>query len=158
MKTILSASSVLVGLALAAAGMTTTAHADTAHHAREQKIVANIGASYDLLKSRHAALPTVDTARAEKTVVTDKQVDQKVKDRFDELEYCFLKLPAGRRFSTTAILHVSIDGDGTVSQAHMIGEVPVSVDKCMTQAAMRWRFAVTGNSCELEHSFTLNAN
>jgi hypothetical protein len=88
--------------------------------------------------------------------VTDKQVDQKVKDRFDDLEVCWLRVPSGKRISTTAIMHLSIDESGLVSEARMEGELPAGVEKCMTSAAKSWRFAVTGSKCQLEHSFTLN--
>ena len=157
MKTILAAPRIIVTLA-AVGAFASPALAD-GNHAHDQSIAAkkpDIGASFDPLKPRHAALPTADQEIAAKGVVTERQVDQKVKDRSDDLEYCWLRVPAGKRISTTAIMHISIDETGLVSEARMEGELPAGVEKCMTSAAKSWRFAVTGSKCELEHAFTLN--
>lgn len=113
----------------------------------------NLGESFDL-KQRRTALPR-DTETQATRSLTDAQVGRVIKDRIGDLEYCWLKLPAGRRTASAATLHVTIEAIGTVAEARIDGELPAGVGKCITTAAGRWTFPVAEGRTEIEHGITL---
>jgi hypothetical protein len=80
-----------------------------------------------------------------------------VKSKADELEYCWIKLPAKQRVETSGMLHIAIEASGTVAGAWIDGSIPASVEKCMTDRAAKWTFPAADAGSEIEHpiSFSL---
>ncbi len=140
---------ILVSLALAL--LSSSAVADKAKPKPAKK--PNFGESFDL-KARSSSKPRdVDPAIARN--LTEHQAGRVIKDKIGDLEYCWLKLPAGKRVASAAMLKVTIEAAGTVTQARVDGELPAGVAKCITSAANRWTFPVADARSEIEHGITL---
>ena len=114
----------------------------------------NFGESFDLKQRRSAPPRDVDPPVVVRSL-SDSQTDRVIKNHVEDLEYCWLKLPASRRTTTAATLHVTIEAIGNVADARVEGELPTGVAKCMSLAASKWRFPVTDARTELEHGITL---
>jgi len=113
----------------------------------------NFGESFEL-KGRFASRPRDIDPAIVKNVV-ERQPGRVLKDRMADLEYCWLKLPAGKRVASAAMLRVTVEAEGTVTQARVDGELPAGVARCITSAAQRWVFPVAEARVEIEHGITL---
>jgi len=140
---------ILVSLALTL--LSSSAFADKAKPKPTKK--PNYGESFEL-KGRFASKPR----DVDPTIV--KNVEQAptrvIKDKVGDLEYCWLKLPAGKRAASSAMLRVTIEAAGNVTQARVEGELPAGVGKCITSAANRWTFPAADARSEIEHGITLS--
>ena len=87
--------------------------------------------------------------------VTENQASRVIKERIADVEYCWLKLPSGKRPTSAALLKLTIEPTGGVSFARIEGELPAGVGKCITTAASRWNFPVSDARSEIEHGITL---
>jgi len=114
----------------------------------------NFGESY-ILGGRDAAQPTVAEATQDAKSVTDSQVGKVVHERVEELEYCWLRLPASKRVATSATLHLAIEASGAVAGVTIDGELPVGMGKCITAAASKWTFPSADSGCEIEHGIAM---
>jgi hypothetical protein len=113
----------------------------------------NFGESY-ALKSRTTGKPRdIDPAIVRN--VTEAQSGRVIKERIADVEYCWLKVPAGKRTASAAMLKVTIEAAGNVSSARLDGELPAGVGKCITAAAGRWTFPAGDARSEIEHGITL---
>jgi hypothetical protein len=117
----------------------------------------NYGESFGL-RSRASEQPKV--AEQDPTVqiksLTDSQVNKVVKDKLVDVENCWLKLPAAKRVTSSATLHIAVE-NGMVVAARIDGELPKGVAQCITAATDRWAFPVTDSRSELEQGIVLNA-
>lgn len=115
----------------------------------------NFGESY-ILGARTSAEPTSaePTNDAAKSV-SDSQVGQVVRDRVEELEYCWLRLPASKRVATSATLHLAIEASGAVAGVTIDGTLPAGMSKCITAAASKWTFPSADSGCEIEHGISM---
>lgn len=95
--------------------------------------------------------PTNDTAKT----VSNSQVGQVVRDRVEELEYCWLRLPASKRVATSATLHLAIEATGAVAGVTIDGVLPAGMSKCITAAASKWTFPSADSGCEIEHGISM---
>ncbi|MBA3396805.1 MAG: hypothetical protein H0T89_29510 [Deltaproteobacteria bacterium] len=114
----------------------------------------DLGIGYGL-KQRRSALPTEETEQFEAKALTESQVGKIVRERSDELEYCWLRLPPSKRVVSAAILHLSIHGTGKVASVEVNGDMPAGVAKCITSAASRWTFPVADAATEVDHGIML---
>jgi hypothetical protein len=132
--------------------------ATTAYAAPKKDVKPNLGESYGL-KQRHTDAPSGDapTAAPDNRPLSERQVAQVVNDKLDDLEYCWLKVPANKRVASTAILHLAIAG-GEVSESRTVGTLPAGVDKCIGMVTKRWHFPVTPSPCEIEPALTFTAH
>ena len=113
---------------------------------------SNFGESFEL-KGRFASKPRdVDPTIVKNVEHAPTRV---IKDKLSDLEYCWLKLPAGKRAASSAMLRVTIEAAGNVTQARVDGELPAGVGKCITAAANRWTFPAADARSEIEHGITL---
>lgn len=109
------------------------------------------------LKKRATALPTpeIDTEQFEAKSLTENQVGDIVRERAEELEYCWLRLPAKQRVVSAAILHLEIAGSGKVTAIEVNGDMPAGVDKCITKMASRWTFPAADAPTSVDHGIML---
>lgn len=117
----------------------------------------DLGLAYGL-KQRRAALPaeiSEETEQFDAKALTESQVGKIVRERSDELEYCWLRLPPAKRVVSAAILHLSIQGTGKVASVEVNGDMPAGVAKCITSAASRWTFPVADAATEVDHGIML---
>ena len=116
----------------------------------------NLGLAYGL-KERATALPdtTADNEEFEVARLKENQVSAIVKERADDLEYCWLRLPSSKRVVSAAILHLSIEASGKVAAVEVNGDLPAGVGKCITQMAQRWTFPAADASTEIDHGIML---
>ena len=113
----------------------------------------NFGDGYEL-KGRSSSGPrVVDTVVVRN--VHERPSGRVLADRMDDLETCWLKLPAAKRVASAATLHVTIEAAGNVTAARVDGELPTGVGKCITTAASRWTFPAAETRAEVEHGITL---
>ena len=88
--------------------------------------------------------------------LTESQANKVVNDKLVDVENCWLKLPAAKRVTTSATLHLAVE-NGMVVAARVDGELPKGVAQCITAATDRWAFPVTDSRSELEQGIVLNA-
>jgi hypothetical protein len=77
-----------------------------------------------------------------------------VKDRRDDLEYCWLRVPAARRDATTAVLKLAVDPTGAVTTAGVSG-VPPEARGCIASAAAAWTFPDADVASDVEYAIDL---
>ncbi|MDB4953354.1 MAG: hypothetical protein JWO36_923 [Myxococcales bacterium] len=123
--------------------------------------------SFDL-GARRAALPTGDAAfatgddvlplNARPKSLSEAQINRVMKKALGDVEYCWDRLPAAaRKTSTTAIVRLSVETTGIVSDIEVESDVPASAQKCISAAAARWTFPTTEASSEVEYAIALHA-
>jgi hypothetical protein len=114
------------------------------------------GESFDLSRlDRRASLPRADVERAAAQSLRVSQVGQVIKDRFDDVEYCWLRLPAATRTPTNAVLALAIEPAGTVTAVQITGGVPAEAEQCLTEAAGRWTFPAADAASDVEYPIEL---
>ncbi len=101
----------------------------------------SFGDSYDVLKpGRRSALP----AEAELVIVprslTQIQVGAVVKDKRNELDYCWQRLAVFDRVPSTAVLKLKIDVEGHVTSLAVGGDAPAAVNNCLKETVPHWTF------------------
>ena len=147
-----------VGVVAAPAFADTAAKKPAKPETQEQLLKQlNYGASFGL-RSRSAEQPKAaeqDPAVQIKSL-TDSQANRVVKDKLVDVENCWLKLPAAKRVTSSATLHIAVE-NGMVVAARVDGELPKGVAACITAATDRWAFPVTDARSELEQGLVLNA-
>ncbi len=115
----------------------------------------DLGASYGL-KARKVTQPAdADPVIASTKPLSENQVGKIVRERSDDLEYCWLRLPAGKRVVSAAVLHLSIAATGKVASVEVNGDLPAGVGKCITSAASRWTFPIADAATEIDHGIML---
>lgn len=114
----------------------------------------NLGLSYGL-KQRKNEVPETDAETFEAKGLADNQVTATVRERADDLEYCWLRLPPSKRVVSAAILHLSIEASGKVVAVEVNGDMPAGVGKCITQMAGRWTFPAADTASEIDHGIML---
>jgi hypothetical protein len=116
----------------------------------------NLGLAYGL-KERATALPdtTADNEEFEVQRLKENQVSAIVKERAEDLEYCWLRLPPSKRVVSAAILHMNIEASGKVAAVEVNGDLPAGVGKCITQMAGRWTFPAADVATEIDHGIML---
>jgi len=122
--------------------------------APEAPLKMNFGESY-YLGGRTSAQPTVAESTGDAKSVSDSQVGKVVHERVEELEYCWLRLPASKRVATSATLHLAIEASGAVAGVTIDGTLPVGMSKCITAAASKWTFPAADSGCEIEHGISM---
>lgn len=123
--------------------------------AEEAPLKMNFGETY-ILGGRTSAQPTaVEPSRDAAKSVSDSQVGKVVHERVEELEYCWLRLPASKRVATSATLHLAIEASGAVAGVTIEGTLPVGMSKCITAAASKWTFPSADSGCEIEHGISM---
>lgn len=115
----------------------------------------DLGLAYGLKTTRQAALPSVHVEDFEAKPLTENQVGSIVRERAEDLEYCWLRLPAKKRVVSAAILHLKIEASGKVAAVEVNGEMPAGVDKCIAQMASRWTFPAADAPSEIDHGIML---
>ncbi len=114
----------------------------------------DLGESY-ILGGRVSAEPTAAEPTNDAKSVSNSQVGQVVRDRVEELEYCWLRLPASKRVATSATLHLAIEATGSVAGVTIDGVLPAGMSKCITAAASKWTFPAADSGCEIEHGISM---
>ncbi len=115
----------------------------------------NYGVGYGL-KDRHASRPKGDVEPVvELKTGTESLMTHTVENRIGDIEVCWLKLPAKRRVASSAIVHLVVEG-GSVTQAHVDGELPAGVASCITAATNQWAFPFVEGRSEVEHAITFH--
>jgi|MudIll2142460700_1097286.scaffolds.fasta_scaffold08253_5 hypothetical protein len=114
----------------------------------------NLGLAYGL-KKRTNALPETDAETFEAKRLNENQVGAIVRERAEDLEYCWLRLPPAKRVVSAAILHLSIEASGKVAAVEVNGDLPAGVGKCITQMAGRWAFPAADAASEIDHGIML---
>jgi hypothetical protein len=115
-----------------------------------------LGEDFGLKSARASAKPDCDEETFELKKVSNKEATAFVKSKSDELEYCWIKLPAKQRIETSAILHIAIEASGVVAGAWIDGSVPAAVEKCMTDRAAKWIFPAADAGSEIEHGISFS--
>ena len=114
----------------------------------------DFGESY-ILGARTSAEPTAAEPTQDAKSVSNSQVGQVLRDRVEELEYCWLRLPASKRVATSATLHLAIEASGAVVGVTIDGVLPAGMGRCITAAASKWTFPSADSGCEIEHGISM---
>lgn len=122
---------------------------------KDAEVKFNFGDDY-VIKNRETETPTVDAETFEAKPITESVAAKVVRERADLLEYCWLRVPAGKRVASSAVLKLAIEAGGSVVGAEVEGELPAGVGKCITAAASKWTFPAADSGCEIEHGISLN--
>jgi hypothetical protein len=123
---------------------------------KDDGLKGKTGDDFVLKSTRASAQPELDAETFEAKSISDKEAIKIVKSKADELEYCWLKVPAAKRTVTSATLHLAIEASGAVAGVWIDGQIPASVDKCMTERATKWAFPVADAGCEVEHGISFS--
>lgn len=121
------------------------------------EVQGDFGGEYTLGLRRATEVAVNDAERDPAKSVTESTVAKVVYERADELEYCWLRVPAAKRTASSAMLKLIIEASGAVAYVDLEGEVPAGVSKCITSAAAKWTFPSADEGCEIEHGISLNA-
>ncbi|MGE0400796.1 MAG: hypothetical protein AB7T06_29060 [Kofleriaceae bacterium] len=116
----------------------------------------DLGEDFGLKSARASAKPDCDEETFDLKRVSNKEAVALVKSKTDELEYCWVKLPAKKRVETSGILHIAIEASGSVAGAWIDGSVPAAVEKCMTDRAAKWVFPAADAGSEIEHGISFS--
>lgn len=148
---------ILVSLSLAVLASSAYADKPRPAPAKPAPKKPNFGDSFDpFARGRSTSGPKiVDTAVVRS--VTEKS-GRTIKDKLDDLEVCWLKLPAAKRTATSVTLRVTVEASGVVTATKLDGELPAGVGKCITAAAGRWTFAAADARTELEQGISLTTH
>ena len=114
----------------------------------------NLGLAYGL-KARKIEVPDTDEETFKAEGLKENQINAIVRERADDLEYCWLRLPPSKRVVSAAILHLSIEASGKVAAVEVNGDMPAGVGKCISQMAGRWTFPVADTASEIDHGIML---
>lgn len=114
----------------------------------------NLGLAYGL-KARKNEVPETDAETFEAKGLKETQVGAIVRERAEDLEYCWLRLPSSKRVVSAAILHLSIEASGKVAAVEVNGDMPAGVGKCISQMAGRWSFPAADTASEIDHGIML---
>jgi hypothetical protein len=116
----------------------------------------NFGESYDLPRlDRRAKLPTETEKAAAAKSLSQVQVGEVVKQRRDDVEYCWASLAITERMPCTAVLKLSIDPQGNVLRAKVGGDAPASVSRCLGDAATHWTFPTAEVKSDVQYPISL---
>ena len=153
----------IVSLLLATASITLLASPALAGKQKPKKEVdevskLNLGLKYALKPTRASALPAETVDKVDAKSLTENQVGAIVRERSEDLEYCWLRLPPAKRVVSAAILHLSIEATGKVAAVEVNGDLPAGVGKCITQMAGRWAFPVADAASEIDHGIMLTTS
>lgn len=112
----------------------------------------SFGEAYDVLKpGRRAALP----GEAELVIVprslTQIQVGAVVKEKRNELDYCWQRLAIMDRVPSTAVLKLKIDVTGQVTSLSIAGDAPAVVNSCLKETVPHWAFPEAETKSELSY-------
>ena len=116
----------------------------------------NLGEEFGLRSARASAKPECDEETFDLKRVSNKDAVALVKTKSDELEYCWVKLPAKQRVETSAMLHIAIEASGAVAGAWIDGSIPAAVEKCMVDRASKWIFPAADAGSEIEHGISFS--
>ena len=115
----------------------------------------NLGESYGL-KARKTALPKADVPdRASVVTLSENQMTRVIKDHLDEIQYCWMRVPRGKRAVSAAILVLAVEPIGSVKSVEVNGDLPAGVAPCIQKVASRWLFPATDVAAEISHGITL---
>jgi hypothetical protein len=114
----------------------------------------DLGESYGL-KARKTALPKADVDRADVVTLSENQMTRVIKDHLDEVQYCWMRVPRGKRAVAAAILVLAIEPIGRVKSVEINGDLPAGVATCIQKVASRWLFPATDAAAEISHGITL---
>jgi hypothetical protein len=114
----------------------------------------DFGESYGL-KTRKTALPR-ETVQAEAPLqLNENQMTSVIKQHLDEVQYCWMRVPRGKRVVSAAILVLAIEPLGRVTSVEVNGDLPAGAARCIQTVASRWLFPATDKSAEISHGITL---
>lgn len=122
---------------------------------KDIKVTGELGQDYTLGLRRATEVAVGESDKGPARSVTESAVGKVVRERSEELEYCWLKVPAAKRTASSAVLKLMIEASGAVAGADLEGEVPAGVSKCITAAAAKWTFPAADEGCEIEHGLSL---
>lgn len=120
----------------------------------DEVLKLNLGLAYGL-KARKNEVPETDAETFEAKGLKETQVGAIVRERAEDLEYCWLRLPSSKRVVSAAILHLSIEASGKVAAVEVNGDMPAGVGKCISQMAGRWSFPAADTASEIDHGIML---
>ena len=79
-------------------------------------------------------------------------VDQVIQAKYaDQLEYCWMQIPAAARAIESASIHFTISPQGTVSGADLDGDLPAALGSCVLKVAAQWTFPAAHAETEIDH-------
>lgn len=116
----------------------------------------NLGEAYDLPRlDRRAKLPVETEKAAAPKSLTQYQVGEVVKQRRDDVEFCWASLAIMDRVPCTAVLKLAIDPQGNVTSAKVSGDAPATVSRCLGDAATHWTFPATELKSDVAYPIAL---
>ncbi|MDX2086757.1 MAG: hypothetical protein SFX73_02850 [Kofleriaceae bacterium] len=124
---------------------------------KDIKVTGEFGKDFTLGLRRATEVAVAETDKGPARTVTESAVGKVVRERSEELEYCWLRVPAAKRTASSAVLKLMIEASGSVAGASLEGEVPAGVTKCIEAAAAKWTFPAEDEGCEIEHGLSFNA-
>ncbi len=84
--------------------------------------------------------------------LSSKVVDSVIEAKYsDQLEYCWMQIPAADRAVESASIHFTISPRGTVGGADLDGDLPAALGACVLQVAKHWTFPASHAETEVDH-------
>ena len=87
--------------------------------------------------------------------LSQAQVGEVVKQRRDDVEFCWASLAITERMPCTAVLKLAIDPQGNVTSAKVGGDAPSAVSRCLGDAAARWTFPTAEVKSDVQYPIVL---
>lgn len=125
----------------------------------ERAPVLDLGEHYVLGGHRiEATAPREEVIRFVPHGLSDAQISTVVQAQSADLQVCWAKLPAARRADhAAAMMKLSINDAGTVTNVELGGDVPASTHACITSVVKRWQFPAAETSTVAETGVSMRS-
>jgi len=124
----------------------------------EDGALAAAGESFDLGgTARLADMPSGEAAmRLEGVRLTTADAGEVVKGNWDDIDYCWSRVPAAQRDALETSLVFTVDPRGKVLSVSVDGSSPGKFATCMKVAAKRWNFPIADGESVVEYPLSLH--
>ena len=119
--------------------------------------LAAAGEAFDLTRvERLADMPSGEEAmRVEGVRLTTADAGEVVKGHWDDIDYCWSRVPAAQRDSLETSLRFTVNPRGTVLTVEVDGSSPGKFATCIKVAAKRWMFPIADGESIVEYPLSL---
>jgi hypothetical protein len=122
---------------------------------KAKPVVLNTGKDY-MLGGRRAAKPGNEVEQIIPRSLSQAQVATVVQSHMGDIQNCWELVPnAQRADACTAMLYLSINDAGQVTDIEIGGDVPTGAHKCITSAISKWTFPVAETNSDVEYGISL---
>ena len=100
-----------------------------------------------------------EAAPPQKQSLSDAQIQEVVKTHFDDIQGCWLRVPAkDRAAGANLVLALSVAPKGDVVDTTIISDAPAEARTCVANLTRQWTFPVVGLASDFEYPIALHGH